>query len=245
MRAAKAMTQLYTKWAWVYREMYESIFDYRKEFLRFKSILKKYGCKSVLELGCGAGSMAPYFIAAGYRCTGLDAAREMLAIAEKEHPEACFIRGDMRRFVARNEVDAVLVAGRSFAYMIGNQDVLQALRSIRKALRPGGILILDNFDAAEVFRNFRNHLRDDIRRDGRRFVRESKLSPNLETGWTWNWDARYTVDDGRRKWKFRDQSVLRAFTRDELRLFLSLAGFETLRASRRAAVLLTVAQKRR
>jgi hypothetical protein len=65
----------------------------------------------------------------------------------------------------------------------------------------------------------------------------------LKTGWTWNWDATYLIDDGRRKQKFRDRSVLRAFTADELRLFLVRAGFEPLRISKQAATLLAVARK--
>jgi hypothetical protein len=43
--------------------------------------------------------------------------------------------------------------------------------------------------------------------------------------------------------KFRDRSVLRAFTPDEIRLFLSLAGFEVLRNLRKGATILTVARK--
>lgn len=238
-----AMTKLYARWAWIYREMYQSIFDCRKEFGRFRSALERYGCESVLELGCGTGGLAPYFLAAGYTYTGVDLSREMLTIAQREHPKARFAHGDMRRFSVPRKVDSVLVAGRSFAHLSRNQDVLAALRSIHKALKPGGILIFDNFDARKIFTKFRKRTRQNIRREGRRFVRESRLTPNLKTGWTWNWDARYVVHDELRKRRFRDRSLLRAFTPDELRLFLTLAGFETLRMSRRGAVMLAVARK--
>jgi hypothetical protein len=63
------------------------------------------------------------------------------------------------------------------------------------------------------------------------------------TGWTWTWEATYVVDDGERKQRFHDWSVLRAFTPDELRLFLALTGFEALRLTRQAATILTVARK--
>lgn len=237
------MTKLYTKWAWVYRDMYRSIFDYRKQFLRFKSILEKHGCRSVLELGCGPGNLAPYFLSAGYQYTGLDIAEEMVAIARQDHPDARFLQGDMRRFSVPGKADGVLVAGRSFAYMTGNRDVLQALGSMRKALKPNGILIFDAFDAEGIFTGFRERMREDVRYGGRRFVRESRLSKNLEGGWTWNWDARYVVHDGRRKQRFRTRSVLRAFTPDELRLFLALAGFKTLGIRRRGVTLLAVARR--
>jgi len=67
------------------------------------------------------------------------------------------------------------------------------------------------------------------------------MSMNLKTGWTWNWDAVYVVDNARRKRTVRDRSALRAFTRDELRLFLKLAGFTPLRFTRRPGLILAVA----
>jgi len=61
--------------------MYQSIFDYGKEFRVSHSILKKYSSRKVLEIGCGAGSLAGYFADAGYDYTGMDLAKPMLRIA--------------------------------------------------------------------------------------------------------------------------------------------------------------------
>lgn len=47
------MTKLYTDLARVYHEMYQSIFDYHQEFQFWHGLLQKYGCRSVLEVGCG------------------------------------------------------------------------------------------------------------------------------------------------------------------------------------------------
>src|SRR5262249_29605986 len=137
-----------------------------------------------------------------------------------------FLRADMRRFSTRRKFDAVLISGRSFAYMTRNKDVLDALRSIKQALRPRGILVFDNLDATLILPGLSKPVHDRVRIGQKTITRYSKRSLNLETGWTWNWDARYVIDDGARKKTIRDRSVLRAFTRDELRLFLSLAGFE-------------------
>ncbi len=237
------MTTLYSRWARVYHEMYQSIFDYPKYFRRFHKILEKYGCKSVLEAGCGSGNLAPLFLSAGYQYLGLDAAEAMLAIAREENPQARFIQGDMRRFSVRKKVDAVLIGGRSFSYMTTNQDVMGALGSIHRALKPEGILVFDNFEASRIFTDFKERIRQEVRRGDQRFVRVSELSRNLATGWTWNWDATYVVEGGKKQ-KFRDRSVLRAFTPDELRLFLALAGFDTLRIKRVGVDIFTVARKR-
>jgi SAM-dependent methyltransferase len=236
------MPALYTKLARLYHEMYQSIFDYQAQFQTAHAIFKTRSARRVLELGCGAGNLAPWFEAAGYDYTGMDAAAPMLAIARREHPTSRFVRGDMRRFTVRRRVDAVLVAGRTFSYMTSNEDVLRALRRIRQSLRPGGVLVFDSFDARTIFAELSHPVRDVVRVGDKTISRVSTRSANLRTGWTWNWHATYVVEEGRQRRTFRDRSVLRAFTRDELTLFLTLTGFRSVRLRKRGAVFLTVAQ---
>ena len=73
------MTKLYSRLAEIYHEMYQSIFDYDREFLTAHRILKAYSARRVLEIGCGAGNLAGRFAAAGYEYTGMDSAAAMLA----------------------------------------------------------------------------------------------------------------------------------------------------------------------
>jgi SAM-dependent methyltransferase len=236
------MTKLYTKHAELYHQMYKSIFDYQKEFRVAHRVLKKSGAKRILELGCGAGNLAGQFKAAGYDYVGIDSAEPILQIARRENPAITFIHGDMREFDVRKKFDAVLIGGRSFTYMTSNADVLGTLHCARRALRPKGVLILDNFDAQAIFRGISRPLRDRVRCDGMTITRLSERTMNLSTGWTWNWDAEYVVDhDGRRR-VFRDRSILRAFTQDELKLFLALAGFRAVRSRSQGAVIFTVAE---
>ena len=237
------MPTLYTKLADVYHEMYQSIFDYHAQFQTAHAIFKDRSARRVLELACGAGNLAPRFEAAGYDYTGIDAAGPMLAIARREHPATRFLRADMRRFTLRPKVDAVLIGGRSFSYMTTNDDVLNTLRCIRRSLRTGGTLVFDTFDAKTIFADLARPVRDVVRLGDKTISRLSKRTANLRTGWTWNWDAMYLVEEkGSRRRTFRDHSVLRAFTRDELAMFLTLTGFTSARIRKRGAILLTVAQ---
>lgn len=236
------MTKLYTQLANIYHEMYQSVFDYRREFLRADRVFRKYGVKSVLELGSGSGNLAKYFREGGYDYVGMDIARPMLRIAERLNPGARFVHGDMRRFRVARRFDAVLIAGRSFAYLTANDEVLAALRSIRRALKPGGVLLFDNFDARAIFGgDLRKPLRDTIRCGGMTVARTFWRTPNLATGWTWNLDAEYRVRRAGSTKTYRDRSVLRAFTPDELRVFLEMAGFSPVRIARRGAVVVTLA----
>lgn len=240
------MTKLYTELADIYHEMYQSIFDYRQQFRECHTLLKKHGAKRVLEAGCGAGNLAPYFLEAGYDYTGMDVAEPMLRIAKREQPEARFVHGDMcrfslRKFDAMRKFDAIVIVGRGFTHMPTNAQALDALRCVRRALRPGGVLIFDNFEAERIFTHFHKRSRERAHVGSKTITRESEGSWNLETGWTWNWDAVYVVEEGGRKRTFRDRSVLRAFGRDELRLLLGLAGFTEVRFRRGRDVVLTVA----
>ena len=236
------MQALYTKLAGLYHQMYQSIFDDDTEFRNAHRLLKPYSPKSVLEVGCGAGNLATRFSAAGYEYTGMDVAKPMLRIAARENPLATFLQGDMRRFTVKRKFDAIIVRGRSFTYMTRNEDVLSALHCFRKALRPRGVLVFDNFDAESIFTDLARPLRDMVRVGDKTISRLSKRTPNLRTGWTWNWDATYVVKEGRKARTFRDRSVLRAFTPDELALFLRISGFTRIHLQRQHSVIEAVAQ---
>jgi len=193
------LTKLYTELADIYHEMYQSIFDYGQQFRECHTILRKREAVRVLEIGCGAGNLAPYFLRAGYDYTGMDRAEPMLRIARREQREARFVQGDMRRFSSRRKFDAIVIVGRSFTYMTTNENVRSALRCCRQALRPGGVLIFDNFDASGIFTDFRARSVERFRVGDKRITRRSVGSWNLTTGWTWNWDAAYVVEAGGRR----------------------------------------------
>ena len=124
------MTKLYSKLANVYHEMYQNIFDYKKEFQFYNRILKKHNSKNVLEIGCGSGNLASYFLKNKYNYTGLDLSQEMLDIAKEVEPKARFIQADMRKLKLRKKFDAIIISGRSFTYLTTNEDIQNALKSI-------------------------------------------------------------------------------------------------------------------
>ncbi len=185
------MTQRYSRLARVYHEMYQSIFDYAADFRFFDQYLKKYHCHSILDSGGGSSNLTPYFIKNRYAYTGLDLAVEMLQIARDLHPDVNFIQGDMRACCVNQAFDAVIISGRSFTYMTTNDEVLNALKSIHSCLKPDGILIFDNFNAETIFLNFKPAAVLTIEQGTTHDKRVSQSTRNLETGWTWNWQATY------------------------------------------------------
>lgn len=221
------LMKLYNQKAHVYHELYKEIFDYEKEFSIFHDVLKNHSIKvsKVLELGCGSGSVTKYFLE-NYECIGLDLSADMIDIAKKINPRGNFLIGDMRDLpVSLNkQFDAVVSTGRSFTHLTTNKDGLDCCKSVFRVLKPGGIFIFDNFNASAIFTNFKPN----TTQKSKNIIRKSTNTPLLENGFTWNWYAEYEIkdDDGEIIETFVDYTVLRAFTPDELKLLLVLAGFK-------------------
>jgi SAM-dependent methyltransferase len=219
------MTQLYTTLAHVYHEMYRHIFDYDEEFRFYDDLLRKNHCQKILEVGCGSGMLARRFLANGYDYTGLDVAEEMLAIAREEIQQDVFVQSDMRDLRFSNEFDAVLITGRSLAYVTDNKGIIDTLTGIHNALKEKGLFVFGIFEASGIFENF-GDFEQTIELPDKKIQRISHLEKNLETGWTWNWHARYISESNGKKTQHEDKTTLRAFTKDEILLFLKLTGFD-------------------
>ncbi|QEE18099.1 class I SAM-dependent methyltransferase [Promethearchaeum syntrophicum] len=238
------MTILYSKLARAYHEMYQTIFDYDQDFQIYDTFLKKYNGKKVLELGCGSGNLGHRLVQANYNYLGLDLFPEMLTIARDEFPDIIVQQGDMRSFELKTKFDVILISGRSFCYLTTNQDVIRCLIQVFKHLKPNGILIFDNFYAPIIFSDFHTNLEQEAIYQTRKYRRISKNNPNFQTGWTWNWDAKYIVEENNQIQEYFDYSILRAFTEDELQLFLNLCGFNILELKKENAAIWLVAQKK-
>lgn len=238
------MTKLYTSLARIYHEMYQSLFNYKEDFSNYHKLLQKYKCNTILELGCGSGNLSLFFVNAGYNYLGIDISKEMLAIAQKTAPDAEFRQGDMRSLQLKERFDAILITGRSFTYMTKNKDVMDTLRTLHTHLNDNGYLIFDNFNAEIIFTDFKNKLVQTAQYNDKHFKRVSSNSMNLKTGWTWNWKSTYYVTENGETKDVDDSSVLRAFTEDELKLFLTINGFSVLEIMKEDAAITIVAQKK-
>lgn len=223
------MNNLYTNHPDIYEMMYQTFINYDEEYAYYSGKLKKYNAESVIELGCGTGSLASRFTANGFDYTGLDLNNAMLDIAERKNPGAEFIEADMKSFQLQRKKQACIIAGRSISYLVTNKDVLDSFNTINKNLQPGGIFCFDNIDAAKFIPFIKNGKRiiHKAEFEGRKFHRESYWSVNGNESWTFNWDSVYFEEDkkGGLKKIAEDNSTVRCFTKDDLCLLLELCNF--------------------
>ena len=104
--------------------------------------------QAVVDLGCGAGNLAPMFLARWpqARLTGVDSSPEMLAKARAGHPSAQFVQADIGRWRPAAPVD-VLYSNAALHWLEGHARLIPGLL---EAVKPGGFLAIQmprNFNA--------------------------------------------------------------------------------------------------
>lgn len=105
------------------------------------SLLLPQPDEAVLDIGCGAGALAPAILTAGAGYTGIDKSPKLIAHARRHHArQARFVVGDATRLAGT--IDTLFDAA---AFLLSIQDIDPldaALRSAASALKPGGRLVM-------------------------------------------------------------------------------------------------------
>lgn len=114
---------------------------------------------ALLDLCCGPGRHAVEFARRGLAVTGYDFSAEYLheaaARAKKKKASLRLLRGDMRALPFRGEFDAAVNLFTSFGYFLKFSDDLKTLKGVARALKPGGLFLLDIINGAWVRGHFR------------------------------------------------------------------------------------------
>lgn len=117
---------------------------------------------SILDLCCGHGRHAIPLAQRGYMVTGLDLSEVFLREAEKEalvkgvHVD--WLQGDMRNIPFENEFDAVINIFTAFGYLENQDEDQQVLKQVCKALKPGGLFLLEILHREGLIRHFSPHM---------------------------------------------------------------------------------------
>src|SRR5439155_176630 len=92
----------------------------------------------ILDVACGSGRHTIGLAKRGYRMTGFDLSRALLAEARKSarlaQVKPTFVEGDMRRLRFTNAFDAAISMFTSFGYFDGPEEDREVLRGIARAL---------------------------------------------------------------------------------------------------------------
>lgn len=225
------MSKLYSDLAEVYEAMYATFIDYKEEYHFYSNILRTYGKKSVLEIGSGTGNLASYFRQNGFEYCGLDLSEEMIKIAKRKAPDADFIRGDMRNFQLNQSVAGIIITGRTISYLLSNEDVNKTFKSVYDNLENGGIFCFDIIDANRFIPQIikKELVVHEAVYKNVSYTREGRWRPNFQYGMDVTWESTYFKQVGDKQEEIgKDTEIARAFTKNEMELFLGINGFEIL-----------------
>jgi SAM-dependent methyltransferase len=138
------------------QRFYDAIYaekDYAEEARRLKRFIAQYqrsDGRMLLDVACGTGGHAPYLRGA-FEYEGLDLDPEMLALARSRFPDVLFHQGDMVNFALGRTFDVVACLFSSIAYAKTVPRLRQAIMTMARHVRPGGVLIIVPFFAPQAW----------------------------------------------------------------------------------------------
>jgi SAM-dependent methyltransferase len=122
--------------------------DYAAECDLLEELFGRYAAlavESVLDLGCGTGRHAVALARRGYEVVGVDRSAAMLVEARDRAAttDSAFHVGDVRDADLGRRFDAVVMLFAVLGYQTTNTDALAALRTVRRHLVDGGLVLFD------------------------------------------------------------------------------------------------------
>lgn len=192
------------------------------------AILRDHGLPGprLLDVACGTGKSFVPLLARGYRVTGCDASPAMAVRAQEKLGAAGEVRvADMRALPWGEAFDVATCVDDGMNYLLSLADVVAALRSIREALVPGGVLVFD----VNALGSYRGAFAEEstFEADGLTFRWRGESSPAMQPGELVAAFTEVLDPDGSAVVSARH--VQRHYTTDQLQLACAEAGLEGVR----------------
>ncbi len=215
-----------------------------------ESILKKHGCRTVVDLGCGPGLHAIRLAKKGYDVTGVDISRENIRFARakgkrmKTSPH--FVVGSYYEYHPGRDFDAALCL--NWSVPVKDTELERFLKNTSALLREGGLLIFDYERKSDLVQgDLGRPMIDTWDLSDRIIVRSSVgqmtssvmsscdvyiVYPKKHSEKAPNEVRRYSgVKEGEEVQVYVDRSYVRFFSDAEIRRFARTSGFKVLASS--------------
>lgn len=187
---------------------------------------------TVLDLGCGTGTLTELLYCAGFDMIGIDNSEEMLEIAlqkrEKNGSDILYLLQDMREFELYGTVGAACSVCDSLNYILEEEDMVKVFSLVNNYLYPGGIFV---FDFNTVYK-YEQVIGDDTiaeNRDNCSFIwdnyydEESRINEYDLTIFVRKPDTEYFR-------KFTETHYQKGYTLEQMKGFLEAAGLLFVKA---------------
>lgn len=137
------MTQSsYDKVAAAYARQFQHELDHKPFDRKMLELLAEKSTGTICDMGCGPGQVAAYLHHLGAEVCGVDLSPQMVAEASRLYPHISFQQGDMLNLKAIADGAFGGIAAFYAIIHIPRPQVADALRELRRVLRPDGSLLL-------------------------------------------------------------------------------------------------------
>lgn len=100
----------------------------------------------VLDIGCGNGRLYQLFKDASVFYAGIDYSEALIQIAKQKFPQTQFVVAEMRKLPFLDHEFNVIFCIAVFHHLPTPETRVQALREMKRVLKPGGKIILTNWN---------------------------------------------------------------------------------------------------
>jgi len=186
----------------------------------------------ILDLGCGPGLYASRLARLGHRCTGIDfspaSIRHATEHATQERLDCTYVLGDLRKTDFGEGFDLVVFVFGEFN-VFRPADAETILQKARRALAPGGVLLLESHRFSAVERIGVQPCSWQTAETGlfspkpHLWLQENSWNPTAKTATT-----RFFIIDAPTGQVCQMTQTMQAYTDDEYRRLLEKAGFTTI-----------------
>lgn len=219
-----------------YYDLIYSDKNYIAEVELFEALVGRYspaGVASVLEAGCGTGGHALLLAERGYDICAVDRSGGMLEIARAKPQGAGspieWVEQDLQTLELSRTFDACASFFGVLSFQLSNEDMMQALRSIRRHLEPSGLLLADVWYGPTVLSERPEKRLKIVEASGHRLLKYS--TPELDPFHHTNVVHQHVLvlDEGKTVVaEIEEAQTVRFWFPQELKGFLEHAGFEVL-----------------
>lgn len=126
--------------------LYDVLDDDRSDLDAYVAIVDDLGAHTIVDIGCGTGSLAVRLARSGLDVVGVDPAGASLGVARVKafSDRVQWVEGDATALVGRSlHADLALMTGNVAQVFVLDEDWSATLESVRGCLRPGGWFVFE------------------------------------------------------------------------------------------------------
>ena len=222
--------EAYTDFAYLYDTFMEDV-PYEDWATLLSSLIKAYGnnVHSLVDLGCGTGTLTMMMYDRGFEVTGVDISEDMLSVAAdksmEEGKDILYIRQDMSELKLFDKVDVIYSVCDCINYLITDEDIINCFKAVYDNLVKDGLFIFD-FNTIYKYETVIGDTTIAENREDCSFIWDNFYSPEDHIN---EYDVTFFVSEDEDSELFRrfiEIHIQRGYTLEEMKQFADKAGFK-------------------